>query len=144
MEPQVDLLSELFDDNPEPVSVGIRFGNFIIDTIAYYVLLFIVFVFLAMSIPSETLLSVSYLSAFCTYILYYTLMEGFFGGRTLGKMITRSKAVKDDGTPLTWKNAFTRSLCRLVPFEQFSALGGHPWHDKWTNTIVIKRTNNFS
>jgi hypothetical protein len=28
---------------------------------------------------------------------------------------------------------------RLVPFEQFSALGSpsYPWHDRWTKTIVI-------
>ena len=138
MDPQKDLLSELFDElDARPVSAGIRFGNFIVDSIAYYVILFIVFVFIAMYVPSKTVLIVTYLSSFGIYLLYYTFMEGFFGGRTFGKMITRSKAVKEDGNPLTWKDAFTRSLVRLIPFEQFSAFGGNPWHDKWTKTIVV-------
>jgi uncharacterized RDD family membrane protein YckC len=61
-----------------------------------------------------------------------------FGGRTLGKLITGSKAVREDGTSLTWKDACLRSLSRMVPFEPFSALGGAPWHDRWTKTTVVR------
>jgi hypothetical protein len=35
------------------------------------------------------------------------------------------------------KTVLLRTLCRIVPFEPFSAFGGHPWHDKWTRTYVI-------
>jgi uncharacterized RDD family membrane protein YckC len=65
-------------------------------------------------------------------------MEGSAKGKTLGKLITGTRALKMDGGNLTWKVAFMRSLCRIVPFEAFSAFGGNPWHDRWTDTIVVK------
>jgi uncharacterized RDD family membrane protein YckC len=71
------------------------------------------------------------------YILYYTLCEKLFNGYTLGKLVTGTKAVRLDGSPLSFKDALLRSLCRMVPFEVFSGFGT-PWHDSWTNTTVIK------
>ena len=79
-----------------------------------------------------------YLILTINYIIYYTFCEKVFNGVTLGKLITGTKAIRQDGLALTWKDAFLRSLCRLVPFEPFSALGNWPWHDRWTNTMVIK------
>lgn len=85
-----------------------------------------------------SLLLLAYLIGIFNYIIYYTLCEKLFKGYTLGKLITGTRAVRDDGTELTFKDAILRSLSRLVPFEPFSGFGGHPWHDKWTNTMVIK------
>jgi hypothetical protein len=51
-------------------------------------------------------------------------------------MITGTKAVNHDGSNISAKTAFLRTLCRLVPFEPFSAFG-IPWHDSWTHTHVI-------
>jgi uncharacterized RDD family membrane protein YckC len=79
-----------------------------------------------------------YIVAIFNYLMYYTICEKAFNGYTLGKMITGTKAIRADGQPLTFKDAFLRSLSRLVPFEPFSALGGTPWHDSWTKTTVIK------
>jgi uncharacterized RDD family membrane protein YckC len=79
-----------------------------------------------------------YLLGSINYLLYYTFCEKVFGGRTLGKLITGTRALRNDGGALTLKDAFLRSLCRIVPFEPFSALGGYPWHDRWTNTMVVK------
>jgi len=81
----------------------------------------------------------NFLISFIVIISYYTVLEGATKGRTLGKFVTGTVAVKQDGSAITWKDAFLRSLCRLVPFEPFSALGRMPWHDKWTKTIVIKK-----
>jgi len=78
-----------------------------------------------------------YLLAIVNYIVYYTLCERLFNGYTLGKLITGTKAVREDSQPLTWRNALLRSLCRLVPFEFLSGFG-IPWHDSWTHTMVIK------
>ena len=72
------------------------------------------------------------------YVVYYTLCEKLFKGKTLGKLITGTRAVRLDGTELNFKDSLLRSLCRIVPFEAFSAFGGHPWHDTWTDTMVIK------
>ena len=71
------------------------------------------------------------------YLIYYTLCEKLFNGHTLGKLITGTKAVRIDGSPLTFKDALLRSLSRMVPLEVLSGFGV-PWHDSWTNTTVIK------
>ncbi len=80
----------------------------------------------------------NYLIAIVNYLLYYTICEKGFKGYTLGKLVTGTRAIRIDGGELTIKDAVLRSLSRLVPFEAFSAFGGHPWHDTWTNTMVIK------
>jgi uncharacterized RDD family membrane protein YckC len=68
--------------------------------------------------------------------------RGITKGRSLGKWITGTVAVRLDGNTINWKDAFLRSLSRIVPFEPFSALGYAPWHDKWTETTVVKKANN--
>lgn len=85
------------------------------------------------------ILLITYAIAILNYLTYYTICERVFNGVTLGKMITRTKVIREDGAPLTWKDTFLRSLCRLVPFEPFSALGGDPWHDTWTKTAVVRQ-----
>ena len=80
-----------------------------------------------------------YLIAFLNHIVYYTICEKAFKGYTLGKLITGTRAVREDGGELTVKDAFLRSLSRLVPFEAFSIwFGSGLWHDTWTKTKVIK------
>lgn len=72
-------------------------------------------------------------------LFFYALFESLTGGKTLGKFITRTRAVNTDGTRINFRTALLRSLSRIVPFEAFSALGdpSHPWHDQWTHTCVI-------
>jgi len=152
MEQQQDFLQP-FEDHLylERVSAGIRFANYIIDVIVFYVILFI-----AMAIfGTATVLSKSSgdyygtgepsgletLVFFVVLLIpfaYYTVTEAVFKGRTIGKMITGCRAVMNDGSDITWKTAFLRTLCRIVPFEAFSAFGGNPWHDQWTSTQVVK------
>lgn len=80
----------------------------------------------------------TYLVGIVNYLLYYTICEKAFRGYTLGKLITGTRVIRVDGGELTFKDALLRTLSRLVPFEPLSAFGGHPWHDTWTNTMVIK------
>ena len=84
-----------------------------------------------------TILLVSYIVGIFNYIIYYTLLEKLLKGKTVGKFITGTKAIRNDGGGLTFKDALLRSLCRLVPFEVFSGFG-ILWHDSWTNTMVVK------
>jgi uncharacterized RDD family membrane protein YckC len=79
-----------------------------------------------------------YVIAIVNYLLYYTICEKGFKGYTLGKAITGTRAIREDGGELTLRNAFLRTLSRLVPFEALSGFGGHPWHDTWTKTMVVK------
>ena len=84
------------------------------------------------------LLLLSYLIAIFNYIIYYTICEKGFRGYTLGKLLTGTRAIRENGEELSFKDAFLRSLSRLVPFEAFSGFDYKPWHDRWTKTIVIK------
>jgi uncharacterized RDD family membrane protein YckC len=76
--------------------------------------------------------------AYFNYIIYYTFCEKLFRGYTLGKLVTGTRAIRTDGQELTFRDTILRTLSRIVPFEVFSGFGGHPWHDEWTKTMVIK------
>ncbi len=80
----------------------------------------------------------SILLGYFNYLIYYSFCEKAFRGYTLGKLITGTRAIRDDGAELTFKDAILRTLCRIVPFEVFSGLADRPWHDSWTKTSVIK------
>jgi uncharacterized RDD family membrane protein YckC len=72
-------------------------------------------------------------------LLYYTLCEKVFNGKTVGKWVSGTRAIREDGNELTIQDAFSRSLCRLIPFEGFSIwLGYGLWHDVWTRTKVVR------
>ena len=87
---------------------------------------------------SMEIILASYMLSILNYLIYYTFCEKLFKGYTVGKLITGTRAIREDGKELTFKNAILRSLSRMVPFEPFSAFGGSPWHDRWTKTRVIK------
>jgi uncharacterized RDD family membrane protein YckC len=72
-------------------------------------------------------------------LFYYGLMEGIMG-RTLGKFVSGTKVINTDGTDPSFGKALGRTLCRFIPFDAFSFLGGGPggWHDTITNTRVVK------
>jgi uncharacterized RDD family membrane protein YckC len=150
--PQTDILEDVQQEiHLVPVSPGIRFANFIIDLIVYYALTFgagMIWAVIAYSNSgydaggsTEPVMGfgIKYLIAYSVYIIYYTLIEGVSKGRSLGKLATGTIAVKEDGSAITFKDALLRTLCRIIPFEPFSAFGYRPWHDSFTNTIVIKK-----
>lgn len=80
----------------------------------------------------------SFIVGYFNYLIYYTFCERLFKGVTIGKLLTGTRAIRNDGTDLTFRDAILRSLSRIVPFEVFSGLGQVPWHDSWTKTTVIK------
>jgi uncharacterized RDD family membrane protein YckC len=73
------------------------------------------------------------------FAIYMGTIEAITKGRSIGKYITGTKAVNNDGSLISISTAFKRGFSRAVPFEPFSALGSPslPWHDKWTDTYVI-------
>lgn len=80
-----------------------------------------------------------YLISFVMTMTYYIILEGFTG-RSLGKLITRTKVVMENGEKLTFDAAVLRSLCRYIPFNALSFLGedARGWHDTLSKTRVIK------
>ncbi len=87
---------------------------------------------------SSGIFLLSFMIGYLNYIVYYTLCEKLFKGYTLGKIITGTRAIRQDGQELTLKNALLRSLSRCVPFEVFSGFNTLTWHDSWTDTMVVK------
>jgi uncharacterized RDD family membrane protein YckC len=83
-------------------------------------------------------LLLAYFIGSLNYLVYYTLCEKLFRGYTLGKLVTGTRAIRSNGAELRFKDCLLRSFCRLVPLEVLSGFGGRPWHDSWTNTMVIK------
>jgi uncharacterized RDD family membrane protein YckC len=130
----------------EYATTGQRLVNFLIDLIVFYLLNIVVFFALgvymsfiggdivAMLSNKITLYSIVLFNEF----VIYTLIEGVSHGRSLGKLITGTRAVQSDFSPITFKQAALRSLCRMIPFEPISGLSNNPWHDSITGTTVIK------
>ncbi|MFT3826463.1 MAG: RDD family protein [Chitinophagaceae bacterium] len=145
MPPETDLLQE-FEAEYEEASVGQRFGNYIIDLVSFYILIIGGGALVVMTTQSDSLIRIldsipSILDRLLTLIvfgLYVLIIEGITKGRTLGKIITGTRAIRDDGAAFNWGDAFGRGFSRMVPFEPFSGFSGYPWHDKWTNTRVVK------
>jgi uncharacterized RDD family membrane protein YckC len=148
---ETGLSSELISEiHLIPASTTQRFLNYLIDNLLLqFGLSFLAAIAVGVIIgiwfpdynPNENtfeLLLLFYLVGIVNYLIYYTICEKAFKGYTLGKLITGTRAVREDGNELTIKDALLRSLSRIVPFEAFSAFGGYPWHDSWTKTRVVK------
>jgi len=126
---------------------GKRFINLIIDLVLFYIIAFGIGVLIALASPStiEGLGDTNdfgladRLISLVLYALYMSVVEAVFKGKSLGKIITGTRAVNLDGSRISTSTAFARGFSRAVPFCAFSALGSpcNPWQDRWTNTMVI-------
>jgi hypothetical protein len=129
---------------------GIRFVNYIIDSIIFHVLILFLGFFLGMlySIGIEaplrliSYLEVNYASKYLfisvLYFIYIFSIEYLTKGRSIGKFITKTKVVSIDGTTPTQKDFFIRNISRIVPFNALSFLVKEDgWHDLWSDTRVV-------
>lgn len=86
------------------------------------------------------------------YSLYMLLVIFWFyawfwthGGQTLGLRAWRSKVIRDDGQPLTWKDALLRfvfAIVSLLPaglgfFWSLIDRDNLAWHDRWSKTRLV-------
>lgn len=80
-----------------------------------------------------------YIFAILILLAYYFLLEAV-SGRTLGKLITGTKVVTEDGQKPSFADIAVRTLCRCIPFEPFSFFGSGTggWHDSLSKTRVVK------
>ena len=57
-------------------------------------------------------------------VMFYSLyMHILFNGRTVGKMIVRTRVVRVDGSPVHWSNYMIKWMMRLVDLWIFPAVG---------------------
>lgn len=142
----------LFSDHYElqQASSGKRLTNYIIDLISFNIFMYLIsYVLVEVSYElfvliygdgSDPFNVVGRLITLLLYGMYMGLIEAAFRGRSLGKLITGTIAVNEDGSRVTGNTALLRGLSRAVPFNAFSALGDpcYPWHDRWTKTYVVE------
>jgi uncharacterized RDD family membrane protein YckC len=139
---QEHFLEEL-ETNLVLATTGQRFVNYLFDYLLFYGFLFFVGFMWGILSP-DTVYILAELNVFLdilitriSYGLFMGLYEAVFKGRTLGKLISGTKAVNVDGTTINFKTAMLRGISRCVPFEAFSAFGTYMWHDEWNDTYVI-------
>jgi hypothetical protein len=86
-----------------------------------------------------------FLASFAITVLYFTIMEGFFGA-TIGKFATGIRVVKEDGSKLDFPPALIRNLLRIIDAIFFYLVGAiFVWTsplkqrlgDRVANTVVI-------
>ena len=125
------------------VSSGIRFLNFIIDSIIWLILAFICSLFIEIVLQptnKSVITFYAYLLIFGTYLAYYAVMEIKFQ-KTVGKFITKTKVVTLQGARPKNGKIITRTFCRLIPFDRISFIfTTNGFHDRLSKTTVVKQT----
>lgn len=135
---------KIVDDNR--VDKGIRFANYIIDLICYYVLFFGIFIILGIIDPEiydwlDTLNGLEdRLITLVGYVVFMILIESMTQGRSIGKMITGTQVIMIDGSKPNFGNFIGRNLIRgIILIDQLSFFGETGLHDSWSNTRVIHK-----
>lgn len=131
------------------VDGGVRFAHFIIDGIFFqilwrllgYVAGYIALVTKANMFTTLTLGFTATIISMLCYPIFYFLVEHYWQ-RTPAKWLTKTIVIDEYGNKPDIRSLLLRSLVRIVPFESFSFLGNDArgWHDRWSNTYVVKET----
>lgn len=127
-----------------PASLGQRFLNYIIDNIVLRAFLYFGALFIGNSDfilgMSDSMIVFLFFLLLMLLIGYYWVSEFALGGRTIGKMVTGTRVVYDDGSRPSAGSILGRTLARAVPFEVFSIFFNEDrvmWHDQWSHTMVV-------
>lgn len=126
-----------------------RLLNLIVDTIVYYLITFAVLFLIGVVAAVLQLDGVMqwlgnmgdadvYLIFIPVYLLYFVVMETFTS-RTVGKFLTKTIVVMEDGSKPSAGTIWKRTFCRLIPFEPLSCLSSRGWHDTIPDVYVLKR-----
>lgn len=122
-------------------SRGQRFGTFVVDYIGFISLGVLVGVAFAMVLgerSEEVLKKIpDFLLGLLIYFAYYMIFEVWLG-RTPGKFVFGTRVVDQSGAKASARQVAVRTLCRFIPFEAFSFLGGEGWHDSISKTRVVR------
>lgn len=100
--------------------IGARIGAQIIDTIIMGVI-FVVIFFVIGAIGSAvggnaggTISLIGLLLAFVATLFYWLLLEGLWGGYTVGKRVFGIKVVEEDGSQCSLGSSFVRNLLEII------------------------------
>lgn len=142
--PEASLTEAPEEGHPlEMVSGGRRFLHYLVDVVVLQVLKFSIALVLVLALGPRTALVTNPLLGFAfglaMWMVYYIVMEGRFQ-RTVGKFVTGTIVVTEDGGVPSMGQILQRSFSRLVPFEGLTCFGdpSRGWHDRWSSTYVIR------
>lgn len=130
-----DVITAEGNQEIKTADLGVRFANVFIDGIILNILQYAIGFIFGMIDPILSLIL-----SFGVYFIYYIALESATG-QTLGKMITGTMVVDENGQKIDGGKAAVRTLCRIIPFEPFSFFGSsrRGWHDSISKTFVIKK-----
>lgn len=133
-------------------SHGQRFANYLIDRILFtgifFAIGFLAAIYGEISGNMEIILFLDKLENINRFLdmlitgfvfgIFYCTME-FYTQRTIGKFITKTMVVLDNGTKPDINSILSRSFCRMIPFDALSFLGSarRGWHDSISKTYVV-------
>lgn len=116
-----------------------RFGNWCIDVVVFFFLVFlnamVLDIWLGVMPEGGSDWFVVYF--FMLYVLYYLFFE-YFWGRTLGKFLIKTKVVNKEGEKPSFQQLLIRNLSRLIPLDPLSFFfSKRGWHDTISKTYVV-------
>lgn len=129
-------------------STGKRFVNYLVDLFFFYILIFLAGMGLGYFAP-EFIEKLNYddpglglldrILTLVLFALYMGTIEAMLDGKSMGKLVTGTRAYQTNGERISVAQAFGRGFSRAVPFAVFSAFGQpcDPWQDRWTDTMVV-------
>ncbi len=120
----------------EPASRGRRWAEYVIDMGLTFLVGFLLSLFLFL-LCGVDVSKHPYLFGVALALLYYVLLEGA-SGKTIGKMLLRTKVLKEGDQEIEGSSVFLRTLIRFIPGEPLSVFSStrRMWHDRWTHTVV--------
>jgi len=131
---------------PKVVSPGVRFGYSFIDFFIIFIIQFLFgLIFKIFAIQSKSIDTIIFLGllsqlvSLSIFLFYYAIFETYLGG-SVGKLICGYTVINNRAERITFGHGMLRSVIRMVPFEAFSCLSDRGWHDRWSKTYVVKRS----
>jgi uncharacterized RDD family membrane protein YckC len=127
-----------------PASRGRRFANLLVDYVAFLLVSVVIGIFLGISGYGRVFTDMGVVGrdvyGVGLMFAYYFGLEATTG-RTLGKMVTGTIVVNEEGGKITPRQAALRTLCRFIPFEAFSFFSSNArgWHDSLPHTYVVMK-----
>lgn len=129
---------------------GQRLLHYIVDLVIQYIIALFIGLFVGLlsnyldcHAPLEYFTTMGkieeFLLGYIIMLLYYSTTEYFFS-RSIAKFMTNTIVVYENGEKPDLGTVLKRSLCRMIPFNHFSFLGGiaRGWHDSIPDTYVVK------
>ncbi|MCE1165663.1 MAG: RDD family protein [Bacteroidetes bacterium] len=112
-----------------------RFLNFVIDAaiVVSLILIFNKFYFFLRILHVHDVFKVYDLALIFAY--FYGLELSL--GQTVGKMITKTKVVSEDGSKPSTHQLLVRTISRFIPLEPVLYIGGNWLHDSLSRTRVV-------